>query len=36
MEICAVVERVREVAAVRLDDAADRAAIEAALRASSQ
>lgn len=36
MEIAAVVERVREVAAVRADPAAKPATIEAALRASSQ
>jgi len=36
MKIDAVVERVREIASVRAADAADRAAIEAALRASSQ
>ena len=36
MEISAVVERVREIASVRATDGADRMAIEAALRASSQ
>ena len=36
MEISAVVERVRQVAAVRADDAIDPGSIEAALRATSQ